>query len=334
MATIKDVAKLAGVSTSTVSHVLNGTRFVREETCERVENAVRELSYRPSSIARSLKVQQTKTLGMLVTASRNPFFAEVVHGVERQCYKRGYTLFLCNTEGDVQRMEANLDALEEKRVDGMLLLCGEVNNDIITLLEAERSVPIVVFDWGPQSDTVDRIYDNSPHGSRLATEYLINMGHTAIGCVTGPRGRRSAEERLAGFRETMRAAGLPVREEWIVEGDYECEGGVNAINQLHALPEMPTALFVCNDMMAIGLISRAAQLGLHVPQDLSLIGYDDIYIAGYTSPLLTTIHQPKEEIAAMAVDTLIDRLVSKRAKGKMIKIEPSLVERNSVRRLK
>ena len=333
MATIKDVAKLAGVSTSTVSHVLNKTRFVREDTCERVKLAVRELNYRPSSIARSLKGQKTRTLGMLVTTSRNPFFAEVVHEVERRCYERGYTLFLCNTEGDIHRMEANLDALEEKRVDGLLLLCSEVNDDVIKLLEAERSVPIVVFDWGPESDNVDRIYDNSPYGARLATEHLIAMGHTAIGCVTGPKGRRSAEERVEGFRASMGDAGLHVHNEWIMEGDYECEGGVRAMQRLNDLAERPTALFVCNDMMAIGIISEASRLGISVPDDLSLVGYDDIYIARHAAPPLTTIHQPKGEIAAMAVDTLIDRLDSKRTKGMVIKIEPTLVERRSVRKI-
>jgi len=333
MATIKDVAKLAGVSTSTVSHVLNKTRFVREETCDRVLHAVRELNYRPSSIARSLKVQRTNTLGMLVTASRNPFFAEIVHEVERRCYERGYTLFLSNTEGDIHRMETNLSALEEKRVDGLLLLCSEVNDDIISLLEADRSVPIMVFDWGPESDNVDRIYDNSPAGGALATRHLIEMGHTRIGCVTGPLKRRSAKERLGAFRQAMEEAGLDVREEWIVEGDYDCSGGVKAMETLAALQERPEAVFACNDMMALGMISQAARLGIRVPEDMSLVGYDDIYISQYTVPALTTVHQPKSRIAAMAVDTLIDRLDSKRTKGEIIRIEPRLVERDSVRRV-
>ncbi|ACS80604.1 substrate-binding domain-containing protein [Maridesulfovibrio salexigens] len=334
MATIKDVAKLAGVSTSTVSHVLNRTRFVSDEKRELVERAVEELNYRPSSIARSLKVQQTRTLGMLVTASRNPFFAEVVHGVERRCYERGYTLFLCNTEGDINRMEANLDALEEKRVDGLLLLCSEVNDEIINLIEAERSVPIVVFDWGPESDNVDRIYDNSLSGARLATKYLIAKGHTDIGCIAGPQDRRSAKERLEGYRQAMVETGLPVRDEWIVEGDYGCEGGVEAMHYLFGLDKLPSAVFVCNDMMAIGMLSEAVRLGVRVPQDLSVIGYDNVYISRFTAPALTTIHQPKKEIAARAVDTLIDRLSSKRIEGLQIKVEPSLVERESVSNLK
>lgn len=227
-------------------------------------------------------------------------------------------------------MEDSLDALVERRVDGLLLLCSEVNDEMIRLLEAERSVPIVVFDWGPESDNVDRIYDNSLYGGYLATRHLIDMGHRKIGCVTGPFERRSAKERLDGFLRAMQEAGLPVRKEWVFEGDYDCSGGVSAMNLIHSLDERPDALFVCNDMMALGVLSEAVRLGVRVPQDLSVIGYDDIYIARYTSPPLSTILQPKGELAAMAVDTLIDRLDSKRSKGKMIIIEPRLIERDSV----
>ncbi|QJB57111.1 substrate-binding domain-containing protein [Pseudodesulfovibrio sp. zrk46] len=333
MATIKDVAKLAGVSTSTVSHVLNRTRFVSESRRKLVEDAVRELNYRPSSIARSLKIQRTKTFGMLVTASRNPFFAEVVHGVERRCYEQGYTLFLSNTEGDVKRMETSLDALEEKRVDGLLLLCAEVNDDIIRLLEAERSVPIVVFDWGPESDNVDRIYDNSSHGGYLATKYLIDNGHTDIGCIYGPIERRSSRERVDGYHKAMEEAGLPVRSEWMIAGDYDCEGGVQAMVQYAAMDKRPTAVFATNDMMALGVLSEAGRQGIRIPDDLSVIGYDDIYLVRYAAPPLTTVKQPKTELAAKAVDTLIEHLDSKRTKGKMIIVQPQLMERESVKKL-
>jgi len=159
------------------------------------------------------------------------------------------------------------------------------------------------------------------------------MGHTEIGCVTGPLGRRSATERLQGLRTAMAEAGLPVREEWIVEGDYDCGGGIRALQRLMTQPARP-ALFVCNDMMALGVLSEAARMGLRVPEDLSLVGYDDIYIARYMTPALTTIHQSTSEIAAMAVDTLIERLESKRDKGRVIRIEPRLVERDSVRKVK
>ena len=332
MATIKDVAKLAGVSTSTVSHVLNGTRFVSDAMREKVNQAVEELDYRPSSIARSLKVNRTGTIGMLVTTSSNPFYAEVVQGVERRCYERGYTLFLCSTEGDPERMAANMDALEEKRVDGLLLLCSNTNGELFKLFERHRSTQLVVTDWGPAADNMDRIYDNSQAGGLLATRHLVEMGHTRIGCITGPLERRSAQERLEGFHRAMGEAGLPPRPEWIVEGDYDPESGVRAMRALSALPERPGALFVCNDMMALGVLQEASRLQIRVPDEMSVIGYDDIYISRYMTPPLTTVHQSTGELGAMAVDTLLDRLEHKRTAGKVIRIEPSLVERESVMR--
>ncbi len=333
MATIKDVAKLAGVSTSTVSHVLNQTRFVSEAIHDRVNLAVRELNYRPSSIARSLKVNRTSTIGMLVTTSTNPFYAEVVQGVERRCYERGYTLFLCNTEGDVERMRANLKALEEKRVDGLLLLCSETNKEVFELFESRRNTPVVVTDWGPISGNMDRIHDNSHYGGYLATKHLIDKGHTRIGCVSGPLDKMLAVERVDGFRQAMDEAGLTVREEWIIEGAFDCESGVQAMQKLLARDNRPDALFVCNDMMAFGVITEAAKKGVRVPDDISVIGYDDISMARYMNPPLTTIHQPTSKLGAMAVDTLLDRLDSGRDKTEIIRIEPSLVERDSVRKV-
>lgn len=334
MTTIKDVAKRAGVSTSTVSHVMNATRFVSDDKRQRVNAAVRELGYRPSSIARSLKVKRTGTIGMLVTTSSNPFFAEVVQGVEQRCYERGYTLFLCNTKGDARRMKANLDALEEKRVDGLLLLCSVSDKKISRLFETPASTPIVVTDWGPASDHMDRIYDNSQYGGYLATRHLIEMGHTRIGCISGPMDRRSASERVEGFLKAMGQAGIDVRPEWIIEGDFNCESGVRAMRILDNLAERPDALFVCNDMMALGVLNEANRIGIQVPDDLSIIGYDDIYIARYMTPPLTTIHQPTRKLGAMAVDTLLDRLDTKRAQGEIIRIEPNLVERESVRKVR
>ncbi len=331
MATIKEVAKLAGVSTSTVSHVLNKTRYVSDEACRRVNEVVRKLNYRPSSIARSLKVKRTGTIGMLVTKSTNPFYAEMVHGVERRCYEKGYTLFLCNTEGDANRMKANLDALEEKRVDGLLLLCSETNIEMFSMFETHQNTPVVVTDWGPAYDYMDRIYDNSQYGGYLATNYLIEMGHRHIGCITGPSGKKSAVERVEGFHLAMNEAGLKIQKEWIIEGDYDCTGGVEAMKRIHGLPNQPEALFACNDMMAVGVINEAARMGIRVPDDMSVIGYDDIYISRYVTPSLTTIHQPIRKLGAIAVDTLLERVSSKRKKGKVIRIESSLMIRDSVR---
>lgn len=196
MATMKDIAKLAGVSTSTVSHVINKTRFVSDEIAERVNNAAKELHYdAPSALARSFKTNRTNTLGMIVTTSTNPFFGEVVKGVERSCYHAGYNLILCNTEGDEKRMKASIDTLMQKRVDGFILMCSTLEGEYSEILEKLRNVPVVVMDWGPISLPCDKIQDNSFRGGFLATKHLIENGHTQIGCITGPLIKHQAQMR-------------------------------------------------------------------------------------------------------------------------------------------
>lgn len=333
MTTIKDVAKEAKVSTSTVSHTLNGTRYVSDAVRGRVMDAVKTLNYRPSSIARSLKVNRTGTIGMLVNTSTNPFYAEVVQGVETRCFERGYTLFLCNTDGDIKRMEANLKALEEKRVDGLLLMCSETDTEVFDLFATYQNTPIVVTDWGPLSDNMDRIQDNSRKGGYLATKHLIEMGHTHIGCITGPMNKQISHERLDGFSQAMAEANLEIHAPWIMEGDFGCQGGVTAMTQLLSLSNRPTALFAGNDMMAMGAIHKASEAGLSIPDDLSIVGYDDIFISRFMTPALTTIHQPKANLGAMAVDTLVNRIATPTADATLIHMEPHLVPRSSVKRI-
>ncbi|PSJ47315.1 transcriptional repressor PurR [Zobellella endophytica] len=328
MATIKDVAKLARVSTSTVSHVLNKTRFVSPEITERVESAIETLHYAPSALARSLKVNQTRTLGMLVTTSANPFFAEVVQGVEQRCFELGYSLVLCNTRGDKARLNASMEMLLQKRVDGVILMCTQAHLGA-KVFDRYPSVPLVLADWGPMDLGADLIQDSGQQGGRLATEHLISLGHRHIGCITGPTGKRAAEERLAGYRAAMEQAGLAVRPEWIAEGDFELAGGKAAMARLLERSERPTAVFVGNDMMAVGALRALADAGLKVPQDMSLVGYDNIELARYLVPALTSIEQPKARLGALAVDTLLARIQAPDSPRRVLTLTPELVVRES-----
>lgn len=330
MATMKDVARQAGVSISTVSHVLNQTRFVSEDVAMRVREAAESLRYSPSALARSLKMNTTHTLGMLLTTSSNPFFAELLKGVERRCYEKGYNLILCNTEGDSKRMQANVDMLLQKRVDGLLLMCSELDDPKQDLFYRHQPVPTVVMDWGPRVSGCDRIQDNSRQGGYLATRYLIEQGFTRIGCVTGPLERPTAMHRLEGFRLAMQDALLPIHDDWIVSGRFDCSGGKKAFDELYHRGELPSALFVCNDMMAMGAIHAAHQLGLSIPEQLSVVGYDDIQLAQYFIPALTTIHQPKFRLGQQAVDRLLERIHCPDIEIRVIELEPSLVVRESV----
>ncbi|EOX4079482.1 substrate-binding domain-containing protein [Vibrio alginolyticus] len=331
MATMKDIAKLAGVSTSTVSHVINKTRFVSEEISERVNNAAKELNYyAPSALARSLKVNRTKTIGMLVTTSTNPFFGEVVKGVERSCYQKGYSLILCNTEGDNERMRQSINTLLQKRVDGLILMCSSLEGERIDVFERYPDIPVVVMDWGPMLFTSDKIQDNSLRGGYLAAKYLIDCGHTEIGCITGPLIKHQAQMRYEGYKRAMNEAGLGFNANWIIESDFECEGGYQAFKKMAQRGALPSSIFVSNDMMAMGVINAANELDIKVPDDLSIIGYDDIHIAKFMSPSLTTIHQPKYRLGQAAVETLVRRLDDKSNDAQVVQLEPTLVVRNSV----
>ncbi|KGK14444.1 transcriptional regulator [Vibrio navarrensis] len=331
MATMKDIARLAGVSTSTVSHVINKTRFVSEEIAERVNNAAKELHYfAPSALARSLKVNRTNTLGMLVTTSTNPFFGEVVKGVERSCFLQGYNLILCNTEGDNERMKSSINTLLQKRVDGLILMCSSLEGERLDVFEQYPDIPVVVMDWGPMLFQSDKIQDNSLRGGYLAAKHLIDSGHTQIGCITGPLIKHQAQMRYEGYKRALNEAGLTFNANWIIEADFECEGGYQAFKNMHASGSLPSAIFVCNDMMAMGVINAANELGIAIPQSLSIVGYDDIHIAKFMTPSLTTIHQPKYRLGKAAVETLLKKIKKQTQEVQVVQLEPTLVERNSV----
>lgn len=239
MATMKDIARLAGVSTSTVSHVINKSRFVSDEIAERVNNAAQQLNYAPSALARSLKMNRTKTIGMLVTTSTNPFFGEVVKGVERSCYHQGYNLILCNTEGDNQRMKASINTLLQKRVDGLLLMCSTLEGERLDVFDRYPDIPIVVMDWGPILFASDKIQDNSLQGGYMAAKHLIECGHKEIGCITGPLIRHQAQMRYEGYKRALAEAGIAMNPDWIVESDFECEGGYQAFESCMSVANCP-----------------------------------------------------------------------------------------------
>ncbi len=333
-ATINDVAGLAGVSKTTVSHVLNETRFVADATKEKVLKAAKELNYQPSAVARSLKVKATKTLGMVVTSTLYPFYAEIVKEVEKYSYQQGYNLILCNTEGDVEKTHSYLHMLARKRADGVIIMCSTFDEELFSTIADQKKLPFVVMDWGPSVSGIDKIQDNSLEGGILATNHLIKLGHERIAHISGPLNILQAKQRQAGFRKAMANADREVRPDWIIESDFGCEGGHMAMMQLLAGNDRPTACFIANDMMAMGALSAAGELGFRIPDEISVVGYDNISISAFFNPPLTTIMQPFSELARLAVCTLLERLDHPRDKGKILMLEPTLVERSSTGILK
>lgn len=333
MATIKDVARIAGVSTTTVSHVINKTRFVAEATQEKVLAAVKELNYAPSAVARSLKCNTTRTIGMLVTQSTNQFFSEVIDGVESYCYRQGYTLILCNTGGIYEKQRDYVRMLAEKRVDGILVMCSDMTPELMEMLEGHSDIPKVIMDWGLEDSQADTIMDNSEEGGYIATKHLIDNGHKDIACLSGHFSKMACKERIIGFRRAMAEANLPVNEDWILEGNFECDTAVLAADKILAMDHKPTAVFCFNDTMALGLMSRLQQKGVKVPDDISVVGYDNIELSEYFSPPLTTIHQPKRRVGKNAFEILLERIKNKAHDRRVFEMHPELVARNTVKKL-
>lgn len=335
MATIKDVAKYAGVSTTTVSHVINKTRFVAEDTTKAVWDAIKALNYSPSAVARSLKINTTKSIGMIITTSESPFFAEIVLAVEEYCYRKGYSLFLCNTQNELEKIQNHLDMMIKKRVDGILVMCSEYTNNSFDVFE-NTNIPMVIMDWGMSDKRSDIILDHGFDGGYLATKHLIENGHRDISVITGNRNKEISKTRLEGFKKALSDAKLPLHEEWILEGDFEPEGGYECMNNLlKSGQKLPTAVFCFNDVMALGAISAITEKGLRVPQDISVIGYDNIHSSRFYAPPLTTMHQSKSRLGCAALELLLERIENneKAKEPQILEFFPELVKRSSVQNL-
>jgi LacI family transcriptional regulator len=334
MATIKDVALRAGVSVTTVSHVVNDTRHVSAKGRERVELAIRELGYVPNAMARSLKSNTTSTLGMLIPNSSNPYFAEIVRIVEDRCFGAGYTLVLCNTDDEPHRQSVYLQVLAERRIDGLIVVSTGAGDDdsLVTQLHGLR-VPTVLVDREIADPTCDLVETAHMQGGLLAVRHLLSLGHKRIACIGGPVGVMPSEQRIEGWRMALAEAGTaPNADALLWRGGFTSQGGYEAMHAILRTEQVPSAVFVCNDLMAIGALRAAHESGVRVPDELSIVGFDDIELSAYTSPPLTTVAQPKERIGALAVDMLLERVGGKRRDARKVVLQPELRVRASTAR--
>lgn len=334
MATIKDVAKTAGVSTTTVSHVINQTRFVRAETVEAVQKAIKSLNYSPSAVARSLKVNTTKSIGMLVTTSEAPYLAEIIHAVEEFCYLQGYSLFLCNTLNNPEKISNHLDMLTKKRVDGLLVMCSEYTQDSLDLLAKVNNIPTVVMDWGPKNPCTTEIHNHGFDGGYIATQHLIENGHKDIAVISGDRCKTISKSRFEGFSKAMTEAQLKINPDWVLEGDFEPEGGYECMRIILQQNVLPSAVFCFNDTMAMGAMCAITEAGMKIPDDISIIGYDNIHASRFYSPPLTTVHQSKRRLGVKAIENLL-LLIKEKAEDRIshepLEFYPELVVRKTVK---
>jgi LacI family transcriptional regulator len=327
-ASIHDVAQRAGVSVTTVSHALNRTRFVSDAARAKVEEAAHALGYVPSQVARGLKHNTTRTLGMLVPNNSNPYFAEIIRGVEHHCFAAGYSLLLCNSNDDAERQADHLRVLAERRVDGLVLVASGDDAAIVSCCKDLR-LPLVLVDREIDSIDADLIEVDHAAGGELATAHLLSLGHARVACIGGPADLRPSQQREAGWRRALAAAGVKPRADELVRGDFGPQGGAAAMHRLLESARPPSAVFVCNDLMAIGALHAAHAEGIAVPGALSVVGFDDIELAAYTHPPLTTVAQPKEAIGTGAAGLLLERLRAGRSAARRLILQPELRVRAS-----
>ncbi|MDA7416840.1 LacI family DNA-binding transcriptional regulator [Xenophilus arseniciresistens] len=332
MATIKDVALRAGVSVTTVSHVVNDTRTVSAKGREQVQRAIRELGYVPSAVARSLKSNTTRTLGMLIPNSSNPYFAEIVRVVEDRCFGAGYTLVLCNTDDEPRRQGVYLQVLSQRRIDGLIVVSTGADAELPAMLAGLR-MPTVLVDREIEDPACDLVETAHIQGGLIATRHLLSLGHRRIACIGGPAALLPSEQRIEGWRMALAEAGHSAESAQLLwHGGFTPQGGYEAMHALLRSAQRPSAVFVCNDLMAMGALRAAHESGLRVPDELSMVGFDDIELAAYASPPLTTVAQPKTRIGALAVDMLLERIDGRRQDGRKVLLQPELRVRGSTAR--
>jgi LacI family transcriptional regulator len=309
--TLKDIARHAGVSIQTVSNVVNERSFVREETRTRVLQACAELDYCPNAAARSLVTQRRHIVG-LALARMDPVYSEIVDAIVTHCEPLGYSTIISTTKRDAGAEARAVNMLIEQRVDGVILASSTEDSVAADLLRA-AGIPFVRMLQRPTDPTEDYFGNDNFQGAADATRYLIALGHTALGFVRGPVGATSpltstSLEREQGFRKTMFAAGLPVFESWVADGGYSLQGGYRAGKLLLERASPPTAIECASDLMALGVMDAAGDLGRAVPGDLTVIGFDDIFVSSVRPLALTTVHVNWETMAALAIGRLLGRI--------------------------
>jgi LacI family transcriptional regulator len=328
MMTIADVARRAGVSVATVSHVINGTRHVDPSTAARVQGAIVELRYSPNSLARGLRRGVTKAIGLLVPDNANPFFAGVARQIEDAGFEAGYTVILCNSDGRAAKEERYLSVLLSKQIDGLIFV-GSSDHAAVSARIVKAGLPAVLLDREIPSVGVDSVMVDHARGGYLAGRHLLGLGHRNLGVIAGPRDSSSGPARVEGFARALREAGLSLSPKSLVAADYHFGGGAKAMERLlRAVPGL-TAVFACNDLMAMGALTALRRQGLRSPADVSIIGFDDIPYAMTAWPPLTTIAQPVELIGRSAVKLLLARIRSPEDPSRREVLAPALVERES-----
>lgn len=325
--TISHVAARAGVSPTTVSHVLSGKRLVGAATRSTVLEAIRELDYRPNHVARNLRTRQSHMISVVVPDITNPYYAVLTRGLADAVDAAGYGTYVCNTDGQHDRERKFFQEVMDRGVDGIVFASGETASQV-TFQPADETTPIICIGEQLNHPMCDAVIPDDEKGSCEAGAFLASRGYRRIAMIQGPP--RYGATRTAGFRAAMQAAGRKVPARLMVRGDWTRRGGYRAMKSLMALPEPPDAVFCANDLMAIGALDVAHEIGLEVPKDIAVVGFDDVDAATIVTPRLTTVRNPSYETGSTAGDLLLSRTSGRyTGAGRTVVIPCPLVERSS-----
>ncbi|MBI6910405.1 LacI family DNA-binding transcriptional regulator [Pseudomonas palleroniana] len=326
MVTMDDVASRAGVSTSTVSHVLNGTRKVSPVTVQAVQRAIEELGYIPNTLARSLARSSTSTIGVAISALSNHYFSETVHAIETECAKHGYMMLFVDTHDDPEQELRVVTALHHRRVDGMVLAPSN-GSKALDYLRANQ-IPAVLVDR-MMSEQFDQVGVDNVQPTQALIAHLIAHGHRRIGFIAGREGFSTTDERVAGYRAALQAAGLPFDPQLLVNGGSNTQPARQATAQLLGLAAPPTAIMAGNNLMTLGAMHALRDAHIAVPGQMALVGFDDFDWADFFVPRLTLIAQPVQALGARAVDLLLQRMARPDAPTQSVRLAPTLRLRHS-----
>lgn len=332
--TIYDIAKEANVSPATVSRVLTGNAKVRPQTMRKIVDVIEKYNFRPNSLARSLLHKQSKTIGFILPDINHPFFSTLVQKSEAFALELGYTTFLCNTMNNSENESKYLKSLVEKQVDGIIYLGGRINATDTDQEYAEEMKKVlertpVVFVNGQMSGVDAHIVrTDEESGVEMLVELLVNLNHKKIGFLGGLEGVSSTDVKKHTFVNVMENKGLGVNNDWVLDAGFSIESGEEVAAQFLSLKERPTAVICANDLVAIGVIKVLTKFGLKVPDDVSVVGFDDIYLAKHFPPGITTVSQNYDQLGQTAINVLVDLINEKEAKKETV-IPTSLVLRDS-----
>lgn len=328
MVTMKDVAALADVSIQTVSAIINDKPGITPETINRVKEAIQQLGYRPYSIARSLRTRQTHTIALIGSDIGNPSFSAIASSAEDIAHSFGYNMVLFNTHDDAEREAGYIRSITERWIDGTIFVATD---DQMTSMDSlkEFNIPTVGVDRIPVGYSGPSVTLDDIKAGRLAAEHLLNLGHTCISHISGPLRIRLARERKQGFDQAIQEWGFEPGPLSVSEGNWDCESGYVAMKQILSAKIIPTAVFAANDRTAIGAIRAIIEAGLSIPRDISVVGLDDIEVAAFMIPSLTTVRQSFAKLASLSVHLLIDILAGKEPDQQQIILKPELVIRKS-----